>query len=56
MYTIVFIPNVLPRLLQVTVTLPPDVYAVQDRKIIVLLGPQTNCSSPILAHIKPLHH
>lgn len=56
MYTMVFIPNVLLKLLEVTFTLPPDMYSVQDRKIIVLLSPKTNCSFPVLVHVKPLHH
>lgn len=53
MYTI---PNILLKLLEVTFTLPPEVCSVQDRKIIVLLSPKTNCSSPVLVHVKPLHH
>lgn len=42
MYTMVFICNVLLKLLEVTFTVVPDIYPVQDRKIIVLLSPQTN--------------
>lgn len=56
MCTMVFIPNVLLQLLEVTFTLPPDMYSVQDRKIIILLSPKANCSSPVLIHVKPLHH
>lgn len=52
----VFILNVLLKLLEVTFTLLPYLFSVQERKIIVVLSPKTNYFSPVLVCVQPLHH